>query len=224
VSRTNATGEWREIDRFAGGVGWIAEPDERMQRASHALVAGDGVWVVDPVDVSGLDDLLADLGTVRGVVVLLDRHTRDAAAVARRHGVPVWVPDFFDGVAGDLDAPVERFGHELADTGYVAREVVNSRLWQEASLLDRDRGVLVVPEAVGTAEYFLAGDERLGVHPMLRLAPPSVLSALDPERVLVGHGTGVHDAAAQALADALQGSRTRTPALAVKTVRSVLPF
>lgn len=219
-----SAGEWREIDRFSGGVGWLAHPDERMQRASHALVAGGGVWVVDPVDAPGLDDLLADLGPVRGVVVLLDRHTRDAVTVAGRHDVPVWVPDFFDGVAEDLDAPVERFGHDLADTGYVAREVVNSRLWQEALLLDRDRGVLVVPEAVGTAEYFLAGDERLGVHPMLRLSPPSALSALDPDRVLVGHGTGVHDDAARALADALQGSRARTPALAVKTVRSVFPF
>jgi len=26
-----------EIDRFDGGVGWIAYPDETMQRASHAL-------------------------------------------------------------------------------------------------------------------------------------------------------------------------------------------
>ena len=220
--------EWREIDRFPDGVGWIAHPDERMQRASHALVDHSGceadIWVVDPVDVPGLDELLADLGTVRGVVVLLDRHTRDCAAVAARHDVPVWVPGFFDGVAAEIDAPVERVRHDLADSGFAVHEVVDNRLWQEALLFDRDRGVVVVPEAVGTAEYFLAAEERLGVHPMLRLNPPSNLRRLDPDRILVGHGEGIHDDATRALADAVQGSRTRAPALAAKTVRSLLPL
>jgi hypothetical protein len=243
-------GEWREIDRFEGGVGWIAHPDEQMQRASHALVShGDNpdthegnkrdggdedsdestesdsdVWVVDPVDVPGLDDLLADLGTVRGVVLLLDRHKRDGAAVANRHDVPVWLPDFFDGVADDIEAPVERFRHDLADSGFAVHEVINSRLWQEALLFDRERGILMVPEAVGTTDYFLAGDERLGVHPMLRLKPPSSLTRLDPEHVLVGHGEGIHVDAAEAVEDAIQGSQARTPALVVKNVRELLPL
>lgn len=257
--------EWQQIYRFEGGVGWIAHPDERMQRASHALVArgaghaddtvedrdperdqtaeggsdtvehntdgnrerggGDAdVWVVDPVDVAGLDDMLSDLGTVRGVVVLLDRHKRDSAAVANRHDVPVWIPGFFDGVAEDLAAPVERFRHDLADSGFAVHEVIDSRLWQEALLFDRERGILAVPEAVGTAAYFLAGEERLGVHPMLRLKPPSSLGRLDPDRVLVGHGEGVHSDATEALEDAIQGSRSHTPALVVKTARELLPL
>src|SRR5699024_3715660 len=70
------------IDRFDGGVGWLAHPDERMQRASHALSTDDGVWLVDPVDADGLDDLLAEEGDVAGVVILLDRHKRDAARLA----------------------------------------------------------------------------------------------------------------------------------------------
>ena len=240
--------EWQQIYRFEGGVGWIAHPDERMQRASHALVArgtghtddtvegnktdgngerGDGdadVWVVDPVDVTGLDDMLSDLGTVRGVVVLLDRHKRDSAAVANRHDVSVWIPGFFDGVAEDLAAPVERFRHDLADSGFAVHEVIDSRLWQEALLFDRERGILAVPEAVGTAAYFLAGEERLGVHPMLRLKPPSSLGRLDPDRVLVGHGEAVHSDATEALEDAIQGSRSHTPALVVKTARELLPL
>jgi len=238
---------WQDIDRFEGGVGWLAHPDERMQRASHALVArpdsrngetvegpaagtdrehgagGDAdVWVVDPVDVRGLDELLSDLGTVRGVVLLLDRHTRDSAAIANRHDVSVWIPEFFDGVAGGLEAPVERFRHDLADSGFAVHEVVDSRFWQEAVLFDRERGILVVPEAVGTASYFLAGEERLGVHPMLRLKPPSSLTRLDPDRVLLGHGEGVHSEAASALTDAVQGSQSRTPALVVKNARELL--
>lgn len=260
--------EWQQIYRFAGGVGWVAHPDERMQRASHALVArgtghgddavegrnierdqtaeeetnalegnkddtdgngesgggGADIWVVDPVDVTGLDDLLSDLGTVRGVVVLLDRHKRDSAAVANRHDVSVWIPEFFDGVAGDLEAPVERFRHDLADSGFAVHEVIDSRFWQEAMLFDRERGILAIPEAVGTAEYFLAGEERLGVHPMLRLRPPSSLTRLDPDRVLVGHGEGVHSDATRALEDAVEGSQSRTPALVVKTARELLPL
>ena len=45
-----------EIDRFDGGVGWIAYPEETMERASHALAVhdeegdADEVWVIDPVD------------------------------------------------------------------------------------------------------------------------------------------------------------------------------
>jgi hypothetical protein len=59
-----------------------------MRRASHALAQDGDVWLVDPVDVAGLDALLAPLGTVRGVLQLLDRHARDCAALARRHGAP----------------------------------------------------------------------------------------------------------------------------------------
>ena len=42
--------EYREIDRWDRGVGWIAHPGETMQRASHALVGDEGgLWVIDPV-------------------------------------------------------------------------------------------------------------------------------------------------------------------------------
>jgi hypothetical protein len=214
---------WQEIDRFDGGGGWIAYPDERMQRASHAVDTVEGVYVVDPVDAAGIDDLLADVGEVTGVIVLLDRHERDAAAVARRHDVPVYVPEVLSGVASGLDVPTEVFGRTLGDTGYVAHEVVNNRLWHEAALYSEDDGVLVVPEAVGTSDYFLTTDERLGVHPALRLFPPKRLRRFDPERVLVGHGPGVHDDAARALENAIEGAREGALGLYAKTARSLLP-
>ncbi len=217
--------ELREIDRFDGGVGWIAHPREAMQRASHALEVDGEAWVIDPVDAVELDRLLAEVGPVAGVVVCLDRHKRDAAAVARRHDVPVYLPDFFDGVAAELDAPVVRFGAELADTGIEATVVRNSRFWQEVALFEPGGRSLVVPESVGTADYFLAGDERLGVHPMLRGFPPrEVLGGFDPERILVGHGAGVLSRAGRALEDALAGSRARTPRLYAENVRALLPF
>ncbi len=66
------------------------------------------------------------------------------------------------------------------------------------------------------------GSERLGVHPALRLTPPTKLGRLAPERILVGHGHGVMDDAAAALTDALKGSRTRAPGLFAKTVKSLV--
>lgn len=213
---------WEGIDRFDGGVGWIAYPDETMQRASHALAVDGDVWVVDPVDAEGIDDLLEEYGEVAGVVVLLDRHKRDAASFARRHDVSVWVPAFMDGVAEELDAPIERFRHELADTGYTLHELVDNPLWQEAVLYSDENYVLVVPEAVGTAKYFRTADERLGVHPMLRMFPPTKLGRLGPGRILVGHGHGIHENAEIDLKDALENSRRRTPNLYWKTLRETV--
>lgn len=215
-----ATGEgsFDPVHQWDGGTTWIAHPDEAMERASHALVVQDGVWVVDPVDATGLDDRLAALGTVAGVVVLLDRHTRDAGDIATRHDVPVVVPDWMDGIADDIDATVETFGTTVADT-YSVYPLATSRFWQEAALYDEDSGTLVVPETVGTASFFRTGSERLGVHPVKRLRPPRRLREFDPDRVLVGHGEPVTDGAAAALRDALHGARRRAPRLYASTLR-----
>lgn len=215
--------ELREIDRFDEGVGWIAYPDEQMQRASHALVGEDGgVWVIDPVDADGLDDLLAEYGDVRGVVILLDRHLRDADTISARHEVPVYVPHWMDGVATKLDAPVERIRMDLADSGFGVYKLVDNTLWQEAVLFSEATKTLVVPEAVGTSDFMVTSDERLGVHPALRLKPPRKLSRFEPDRILVGHGEGITTDATDALSDALSGARKRTPRLYAKTARSML--
>ncbi len=219
-----ATG-WREIGRDEHGVSWIAYPDETMERASHALVGDDGgVWLVDPVDVDGLDEMLAEFGEVAGVVILLDRHIRDSAEIANRHDVSVWVPEFMDGVVEELDAPTERFRYELGESGYIVHTVVDSSFWQEALLYHELHRVLVVPESLGAAEYFLTSREELGVHPMKRLMPPRILSRFDAEQIRVGHGEGIYDNAGPTIRDALDRSRAGTPALMVKTVRGLLPF
>jgi len=232
LKASGAATDWQEIDQFEaapeddrsdGGFGWIAHPEETMQRASHALAVDGKVWVIDPVDAEGIDDRLADLGEVAGVVVLLNRHKRDATALARRHDVPVYLPAAMEGIASDIDAPVETFERELADTGYGAHTVVDNFAWTEVALYGEDTGVLVVPEAVGTTGYFLAGNERLGVHPALRLKPPKKLRRLDPERILVSHGSGIHEDATGALRDALSGARGRTPRLYLKNLKSFLP-
>ena len=222
-----------EIDRFGRGVGWIAYPGETMERASHAVAvppeddadaeASPNVWVLDPVDAPGLDDLLDELGTVVGVVVALDRHKRDAAAVATRHDVPVYVPSWMTGVADALGAPVRRFDRALADSGFETIRIRDSTVppWQEVGLFDGS--TLYVPESLGTASYFRGRRERLGVHPMLRFTPPrEALGGLDPDRVLVGHGVGVHDNAGAAIADALANARRKAPGLYAKTLRDAI--
>jgi hypothetical protein len=215
------------VDEFAGGVGWLANPDERMQRTSHALAAAgrtgdDPLFVVDPVDADGLDDLLAAHGSVGGVLVLLDRHTRDAAAVARRHDVPVYLPDWMDGVAAGLNAPVEYYHRSLPDSQYEVYEVVNNRFWQEGALYHPDDETLLVPEALGTAQFFRTADERVGVHPLLRPRPPKHLARLDVARLFVGHGTGIQSDAESAIRDAVTGARRRAPRLFAQTVRQLL--
>ena len=59
-----------------------------MTRTAHALATGDGVWLVDPVDVPEAMERAAALGAPAGVIQLLDRHNRDCAAIAARLGVP----------------------------------------------------------------------------------------------------------------------------------------
>jgi hypothetical protein len=81
----------------------------------------------------------------------------------------------------------------------------------------------VVPEAVGTAPYYLSGDERLGVHPMVRLTPPRrALEGLRPERVLSGHGAPVLSDAATALREALANARRGIPGAYAGALRRLL--
>lgn len=200
----------KEIDRWEDGVGWLAHPEEIMERASHALDTDAGVWLVDPLDGDGVDDLVMEYGTVEGVVVLSNHHTRDAASFGRRHGVAVHLPDAMRGVADSLDAPVVRVTDRLPGTDYEVREVAIGSNWYEFALYDGE--TLVVPESVGTADYIRVGDERLGVMILRRLTPPrGTLGRLSPERILVGHGAGIFEDAEAALADALVNARRRFP-------------
>jgi len=209
---TESANEFATIDRWEGGVGWVAHPEETMQRASHALATDEGVWVVDPVDAEGIDDLIAEFGDVRGVVVLSNHHLRDAPAVAARHDVPVYLPTRMTGVAERVAGPVGRIENGATLGDYELVEVAHSGgdFWQEWALSDGE--TLVCSESVGGAPYFTVDDERLGVMPMRRLSPPrDALADLEPERVFSGHGAGVQTEATPALDEALRTSRRRFP-------------
>jgi hypothetical protein len=216
--KATGNGELTVIDRFEGGVGWIAHPEETMQRASHAVESDDKLWLLDPVDVEGLDALLGEYAEPAGVAVLLDRHKRDAAAIANRHDVPVYVPEWMDGVASELDAPTKRFSDRLG--GFEVWTLTDNSVWQEAALFDGE--TLVVPEALGTASYFLAPGEDLGVHPMLRALPPKRLGEYDPDRLLLGHGSGIDETVGNTVRKALTNSRRSAPALYLKSIGQAL--
>jgi hypothetical protein len=154
------------------------------------------------------------------VLLLLTRHKRDAAALARRYDVPVSRPAWMGGVDRALEVPTRAVGGSVA--GYDVHVRLDLPGWKEAVLHDPEGRTLVVPESVGTNEFCLTGDERLGVHPVIRLFPPQDLLEFAPERVLVGHGGGVHDRATAALRDAVRGSRRRTPSAYLGALRSLL--
>lgn len=188
------------------GLSWLADDGEKMQRASHAVKLGpaSSVWVVDPVDVEGLDERIAAVGEPAGVLQLLDRHDRDCAVVAARLGVRHHRIPF----GGVREAPFEAFA------------IIRGRFWNEVGIWATGERALIVPEAVGTAPYFRSGDEAVGIHPMLRLIPPRKLAVYQPEHLLTGHGTGMHGPeTAAALRDALDGSRRRLPGALKSVIR-----
>ena len=191
----------RFCDEFDGGFGWIA--DEFMERCSHALVEDGRVWVIDAVDGDGVEERIRAAGTPAGVVQLLDRNNRDCAALAARLGVR----------------------HHVVPNGslgpFACIAVKKSHSWNEIALWWPDRRVLVCADALGSAQYFRAGDERLAVHPLLRVRPPRPqLGALQPQIILCGHGEGVLEDAGVALREALSTSRRRIPGQAASAFRA----
>ena len=185
-------------DEHDAGLSWVI--DEPMQRTSHALVDAGRVWLVDPVDVPEAIDRALELGEPAGIIQLLDRHPRACEDLAERFGVPhLRLPD------------------AIPDTPFEVVTVVDLPKWREKALWWPALDTLVVAEAVGTGPMF---GEPAGIHILLRLKPPGVLRDHDPRHLLVGHGPGVHGAAAkQALEHAYRRSRVDLP----KTVLT-LPF
>jgi hypothetical protein len=195
----------RFVDETEWGFGWVSPEKPRLRLTGHALVAEGGVWLVDPPP-ADVEERVRALGEPAGVIQLLDRHERACSELARRLGVPhVRVP--FGGVDG---APFELV------------PVLRRRFWQEVALWWPERRVLVCGDALGTVRhYFRLGEERLGVHPLLRLTPPQQLGRFEPAHVLCGHGPGVHEDATPALRDALSGARRRSPRLLVEPALAI---
>ena len=175
------------------GFGWIE--DARLHRTGHALAIDGRVWLIDPLAADGIEERIRALGAPAGVIQLLDRHGRDAAAFARRLGVPLHV--------------VPR---AIAGSPFGFLPVASSRIWREVALWWPEQRLLACGDALGTLPFFRAGSEPIGVHPFLRLFPPRGLHGLAPLHVLVGHGPGRHGAGtALEVDDAIENARRRIP-------------
>jgi hypothetical protein len=186
----------RSYDEFPFGFSWVI--DEGMLRTSHALLEDGRVWLIDPVDAPEAIERAQGLGPITGVLQLLDRHNRDCAALAERFSVPhLRVPD------------------EVPGSALEAIPVVRIPGWKETALWWPEHKLLVVTEAIGTAPMFTGGAGRTaGMHFVLRPLPPGRLRGLEPEHLLVGHGVGVHGAAAApALEEAHHNARRDIPRL-----------
>jgi hypothetical protein len=191
--------ERRPLDDH-GSFAWLSGHDDPLVRGSAALVLGDGVLVVDPVDVPGLDPALAAAGRVIGVTSVLDRHRRDSSAIAARLGVPLLVPRAHGGAG-------------LGLPGVEERTVIARRGWHESLLWMPDRRLLYCAETLGTAPFFLASPaDRLGMHPLARLvAPRRAFEGLDPRAMAFGHGAPLLESPAEEMRAVLGTARHRMP-------------
>lgn len=182
----------RIVDELPFGFGWLDE-SSFIRRCSHALAVDGRVWIFDAVADEDALERVAGLGEPAGVVQLLNRHDRDNAAIAARLGVPLHVlPE---------EAP------EGAPFAVVL--LVRNRLWHEVAAWFPEQRTLVVGEALGTAQFYRAPEDRVAVAALLRLTPPRKLLALEPRHLLVGHGEGVHEEVPAAMRDAVEHSRSR---------------
>lgn len=202
------------VDRWDGGVGWIAHPGEASRRASHAVVEpdSDDVWLFDPIDAPGVHDLVGEqsVGSVAGVAVLSDYHVRDAERLADRFGVPVTVPTGLDRAAARVDGPVERTDGPIA--GFDLHVLKPLHAYREAVAYRASDRTLYVPDLLCSCEAFRVGDERLGMNTLSRLRPPrEPFASVEPARIVLGHGEGVFEDAPAALADAIGNARRRFP-------------
>jgi len=192
------------VDERPGTVGWVAPEPAWMLRAAHAMALDGRVWVFDPFDAEGAEERVRALGEPVGVVQLFARHARDCAAWAGRLGVEL---------------------HVLPEAlpGWQTIPIPGPMGWREVALWDPDSATLMCAEALANAPGY-SGD-RVGVHPFLRLTPPTDLGDLPVRHLLLGHGAGVHGEDAQrAVTDALRTSRTGIPRFFAGSVRRLLPF
>lgn len=214
------------VDDWVDGVSWLAHPSEGGKRASHALCGDDGVWLLDPLDARDINEHVDPLGEVAGVAVLSCWHARDAGLFADRYDVAVHVPEWMDRIDALVDAPVECYTLSPGESGFDILLCRPFPRWQEVFLYDGATGTLVIPDSMGTIEPFLVGDERLGLELFRRVQPPEQLRGLEPDRILVGHGSPVTENVTEALQTALEKPRWTFPTAIIEngpeSVQSIL--
>ena len=194
--------------RFAGGLSWQPAPGELLERSSTALGAEGRVWLIDPLRASGIEDQIAALGKVAGVVITFGLHDRDADWFAARYGVPVYGHPSLR-LAG-VRSPVVHVEGRVPDSLLLIVTCPGRgplRWWRETAIWWPEMRTLVTGDAIGTAAYFPLPGREVAVHPVRWLSPPIELRPLPAERLHPGHGRSVTSGAAQQIARALDRAR-----------------
>ena len=147
-----------------------------MRRTSHALVVDGRVWLIDPVDEHRSSRNACARSASRPACCSCSTATSAAARRGRtaRRAAPSRLGDARRGAVPDA-------------------AVRSRRWWKEVALWEPVSRTLVCADALGTVGYFCAPGERIGLHPLLRLFPPRALERVAPERILCGHGAGMHE-------------------------------
>jgi hypothetical protein len=195
--------------RFEHGFAWLARPEHFMRQSSTALAHEGRVWLIDPLRAEGIDDEIAALGKPAGVIATIGWHDRDVDWFAALHGVPVYGARHLRNVL--FQTPLARVDGTVPGTPF---RLINTSMgglmgwWTESAVWWPEESVLVTGDSVGRAPYYVRPGEKLAVHPIVRLAPPTSLRGLRPRRVFCGHGDSVHEGAAEALEHALGTARS----------------
>jgi len=195
------------VDEWENGFGWIAKPEENMQRTSHAFVEDDDVYLVDPVDAENLDQKIEEYGEVKGIVILFNRHERDSEKLAERYDCPVYVPEWFE---RKLDVEMKKISDKVPGTKWEIHNVVDSRVSKEAALYNEETKTLIVADSLGTTKHLRGRGEKLGMSPLYRFNPPKKLLDFEVERVFCGHGEGIQENASELIQETVKNGRRKT--------------
>lgn len=69
------------------------DPADDLMMVGHLFVRGTGVVLVDPPMVPGLLEAASRLGRLEAVLLTEQNHTRGARFIAKRAGIPVYLPE-----------------------------------------------------------------------------------------------------------------------------------
>ena len=206
--------------RFERGFGWMAEPAHYMERSSTALAVDGNVWLIDPERTAGIEAEFEALGKPVAIISSVGWHDRDVDWYAARYGIPVYGGRWLRNTL--FRTPLTRVDREVPNSPFQLIDTSMRGLlgwWTESAVWWPQERVLVTGDCLGTAVYFVAENQKLGVHPFRLLSPPRVLRGLAPRRIFCGHGQGLHDGAGEALERALRdthGSPVRAWGSAVR--------
>src|SRR3954469_19346782 len=162
----------RELTEHPLGLTWQA--GDMLQRTAHALADDGRVWLVDPFEDDEALGRAAALGEIAGVLQLFAAHNRDGEALAQR-----------------LGAPFLKLPDAIPDSPFTVLNL-DKLVWRERALWWPERKGLVVPESVGSGQFYAVGPGPVGVHMVRRVLPPGDLRSYVPEHLLMGHGPPIH--------------------------------